>query len=1067
MLAVANAASEKLGEKYWDFLPFAIELYILSESYENAEKDIEKLSEIENSRQQILFYKGFIAYKQGDVLKAIPNLKEAVELGYKTARARILLASAYSETSNTTAGIQQLRTLISESPRNFNARLNIAKLLFQIDDAAGSVEQAQMALQIRSYDLDAMRIYLKASMRSLEKAGVEPDSQQWLELNQKIEKFQAIKSDSLPFIYSQFKLAISRNDIDTAKKTLEKIQALAPSSVEYAIAKIDIAKKTQQSIDIESKLVELVSKFPANLEPVEYLARHYIGLGQMDKCISVLETATKKTKRLKTKIQIALILSNISLGTEHEDRALHILQGIADQSPDFLVLKRRILAFKQIYSSQELSQDIIAQIKQVEGDNGWQWKYEQARLWSRPDQFDKKYDDILALLKEALVDDPANNTIRMFLGNVYSQKNDLPNATAAYREVVNRDPDNVNAIASLVAILYKTNEFTQAQYLLKQAAIRKLSSPSLDRLKMQDYLRSVDDKTVSLTLLEIVNKNPQDTNSRLSLALVYIRLEDYDNAKKNLDILSLAEPNSIAVYMAKIELYASQKLVEKVITTGNDLVEKFNNDSAYIARGRAFLMLGEDAKAEADFLTAIQKNSSNEKSHVILSSFYNSTRQNSKAVAAIEKALEVNPDSIVLLRHAIITLGMSDLQTNKEKAELLIEKALEIAPQDIDVRILKAKYMLSQRTLKSYDVAAEILEKLIEDYPGNIEAWQMLATISLDTGNANAAIEYATKGLVYSPRSKNLLLIQARALAVTLPIQAVTMLQELHAAYPEDNKLLLIYCDVLIRLSDIDKAIELLQTEIDSNSESDKQRPLNMMLALALSKAGDTEKAQAIFDELQMQSPGDSRLFDTRIRMMIEEKKWLEVVGYSQNWLKENPGQLKSVLQVSSMLLAIKDINAKSTALQILEKISKMYPDNLEVQGALGITYYMNGQSDKAAAVYKSILSKQPGNIVAINDLAWIICEDNGDYDSALKLADQGIRIAPNYEDLRDTRGVIYYRIGEYEKAIEDFKRAIDLIPTGNQLAAGTYFHLVDPKARILSADDIATIRKMLYKLKI
>jgi len=42
----------------------------------------------------------------------------------------------------------------------------------------------------------------------------------------------------------------------------------------------------------------------------------------------------------------------------------------------------------------------------------------------------------------------------------------------------------------------------------------------------------------------------------------------------------------------------------------------------------------------------------------------------------------------------------------------------------------------------------------------------------------------------------------------------------------------------------------------------------------------------------------------------------------------------------------------------------------------------------------------------------------------ALTLADKGLALNPNYTDLIDTRGMIYFSLQRYEKAAEDFKAA-------------------------------------------
>ncbi|MCK4628546.1 MAG: tetratricopeptide repeat protein, partial [Sedimentisphaerales bacterium] len=83
-----------------------------------------------------------------------------------------------------------------------------------------------------------------------------------------------------------------------------------------------------------------------------------------------------------------------------------------------------------------------------------------------------------------------------------------------------------------------------------------------------------------------------------------------------------------------------------------------------------------------------------------------------------------------------------------------------------------------------------------------------------------------------------------------------------------------------------------------------------------------------------------------------------------------------------------------------------------------------------------------PGNSMVINNLAWILCEEKKQYAQALELAQQGLDKKPDYLDLIDTRGVIYYRMAQYDKAAEDFQKCIKLYRTGNRGLVGSYFHL-------------------------
>ena len=114
----------------------------------------------------------------------------------------------------------------------------------------------------------------------------------------------------------------------------------------------------------------------------------------------------------------------------------------------------------------------------------------------------------------------------------------------------------------------------------------------------------------------------------------------------------------------------------------------------------------------------------------------------------------------------------------------------------------------------------------------------------------------------------------------------------------------------------------------------------------------------------------------------------------------------------------------------------------------------MTEQSDEAALLYKRLLELDPDNVIALNNLAWIMCEEQGRYQQALELARHGLQIAPNYTDLIDTCGVIYSRLGQYEEAIQNFVKCLELYPDKALPSVASYLHLGRTLARIGRKDE-------------
>ncbi|MBN9520003.1 tetratricopeptide repeat protein [bacterium] len=94
-------------------------------------------------------------------------------------------------------------------------------------------------------------------------------------------------------------------------------------------------------------------------------------------------------------------------------------------------------------------------------------------------------------------------------------------------------------------------------------------------------------------------------------------------------------------------------------------------------------------------------------------------------------------------------------------------------------------------------------------------------------------------------------------------------------------------------------------------------------------------------------------------------------------------------------------------------------------------------QPDKATEVYTKLLERDPRNVVALNNLAWLRCADPATARQSLDLLDRAAREAGITGDLLDTRGRTRITLRQYELAETDLKEAIALEPT-----ALRWFHL-------------------------
>jgi Tfp pilus assembly protein PilF len=108
----------------------------------------------------------------------------------------------------------------------------------------------------------------------------------------------------------------------------------------------------------------------------------------------------------------------------------------------------------------------------------------------------------------------------------------------------------------------------------------------------------------------------------------------------------------------------------------------------------------------------------------------------------------------------------------------------------------------------------------------------------------------------------------------------------------------------------------------------------------------------------------------------------------------------------------------------------------------LGQCEEQSGDQAAAKAQYRAILNIDSSNLIALNNLAYLMAQDNPN--EALKLAEQALQQSPDNATVQDTLGWIYYRKGIYATAVEHLKLAVEKQPTPQR-----QFHLAVSYLRI------------------
>ncbi|HMC58433.1 MAG TPA: tetratricopeptide repeat protein, partial [Candidatus Solibacter sp.] len=116
-------------------------------------------------------------------------------------------------------------------------------------------------------------------------------------------------------------------------------------------------------------------------------------------------------------------------------------------------------------------------------------------------------------------------------------------------------------------------------------------------------------------------------------------------------------------------------------------------------------------------------------------------------------------------------------------------------------------------------------------------------------------------------------------------------------------------------------------------------------------------------------------------------------------------------------------------AMQSLQKARETMPDSILVLGTLAEVLDAAGRKTEAKQVYEATLKLDQNNGVALNNLAFLMAENNGDLDDALTKAQRAKQLLPNLSEISDTLGWIYLKKNLPDNAVDIFKDLVSKQP--------------------------------------
>ncbi|WP_169054329.1 tetratricopeptide repeat protein [Nitratireductor sp. XY-223] len=204
-----------------------------------------------------------------------------------------------------------------------------------------------------------------------------------------------------------------------------------------------------------------------------------------------------------------------------------------------------------------------------------------------------------------------------------------------------------------------------------------------------------------------------------------------------------------------------------------------------------------------------------------------------------------------------------------------------------------------------------------------------------------------------------------------------------------------------------------------------------IMLGSLAENQGNPEKAIAIYESI----PEDSivhRESELQLGLNLADLGRLdEAKQHLAKLIDDDPSDMRSYIAFGSVLSDAKDYRAMADNYDRAVQAIGVLPDrsHWNIFYQRGIAYERLKEWEKAEPNFQRALELYPNQPQVMNYLGYSWIDMNIHLEEGMDLIREAVRLRPNDGYIVDSLGWAYYRLGDFESAVEELERAVEIRP--------------------------------------
>jgi len=567
----------------------------------------------------------------------------------------------------------------------------------------------------------------------------------------------------------------------------------------------------------------------------------------------------------------------------------------------------------------------------------------------------------------------------------------------------------------------------------------------------------------------IIKRDPNNLEARKLLGRVYLRgLGDLQSGAQSEEVLRRA-----------IEQYEQIARLEP------------DNADNHILLGRLYRVANDSPRAEAEFKKAVTLQPGSEEAVTLLAYLYNDEGDPKKATEVLTAVPDADRTSKVYS-----ALGFTYEQQHKYKEA--VEAYRAAVDQDKDN--LEAMRGLAQNLLNDNqpEAALDQYKQIVDADPHDAQSYLHMAEIYRKTGNFDKAIDALKKAdsevqdslevpynmaVVYQAQGKyddaaktleDLIKKTDKADGKYSPGEKNNrgvFFERLGSVYRDENK--------------TQPAVETFRKMLDLGDDS-AERGYQQIID-TYRDARDWKDATAVAQEAVNRLPNDRNLKLVLAGQLADSGQPDQALAQVKSLLKGNSDDRDIYIALAQMYSRLKRWPEAEENIAKAQQLSTRPDEKQYVDFILGSIYDRQKKYDQAEDTFKRVITGDPNNAVALNYLGYMLADRGVRLDEAIGYIKRAVQLDPLNGAYLDSLGWAYYKMGNYDLAEENLRKALDHVnndPTvlehmGDvyqkmdrlKLAAGYWERALQEWGKTVSAEvdqnDVAKVQKKLDEARV